>query len=115
MAVLKNFGPRAHAQFCRSEASKHSLGFGFSFVQPQTCDLGPGAEEAKLIARAKVNVFHSKFSEPLRDLVRKGNLEIQGGIYHLETGRVEFLGRSPQQAQLLSSKRSIPPPLPAAT
>ena len=88
-----------------------------SVAQQASEDLGPGAEEAKLIAHAvKVNVFHSmnfllKFSEPLRDLVRKGNLEIQGGIYHLETGRVEFLGRSPQQAQLLSSKRSIPPSL----
>ncbi|CAE7479049.1 mtcA2 [Symbiodinium pilosum] len=72
-----------------------------------------GVEEAKLIAHAvKVNVFHSillKFSVPLRDLVRKGNLQIQGGIYHLDTGRVEFLGRSPQQAELLSSKRSVPP------
>ena len=84
-------------------------------AQQASEDLGPGAQEAKLIAHAvKVNVFHSmnfllKFSEPLRDLVRKGDLQIQGGIYHLETGRVEFLGCSPQQAELLSSKRSVPP------
>ncbi|CAE7529345.1 mtcA2 [Symbiodinium pilosum] len=43
------------------------------------------------------------FSEPLRDLVRKGNLQIQGGIYHLEPGRVEFLGCSPQQAAVLQA------------
>ena len=79
-------------------------------AQQASEDLGPG-----LIAHAvKVNVFHSmnfllKFSEPLRDLVRKGDLQTQGGIYHLETGRVEFLGCSPQQAELLSSKRSVPP------
>ena len=90
-------------------------------AQQASEDLGPGAEEAKLIAHAvKVNVFHSmnfllKFSEPLRDLVRKGNLQIQGGIYHLETGRVEFLGRSPQQAELLSSKRSLPPSIQCGT
>ena len=88
-----------------------------SVAQQATEDLGPGAEEAKLIAHAvKVNVFHSmdfllKFSEPLREAVRKGNLDIQGGIYHLETGRVEFLGRSPRQAELLSSKRALPPSL----
>ena len=90
-------------------------------AQQASEDLGPGAKEAKLIAHAvKVNVFHSmnfllKFSEPLRDLVRKGNLQIQGGIYHLETGRVEFLGCSPQQAELLSSKRSVPPSIHCGT
>ncbi|CAE7241323.1 mtcA2, partial [Symbiodinium pilosum] len=65
---------------------------GLAGVAQHSEDLGPGAEEAKLIAHAvKVNVFHSmnfllKFSEPLRDLVRKGNLHIQGGIYHLKNG-----------------------------
>ena len=78
-------------------------------------DLGPGVPQDKLVSHAvKVNVFSSinfllKFSEPLRDLVRKGELDIQGGIYHLETGRVEFLGRSPRQDELLSSKLSVPP------
>ena len=77
--------------------------------------LGPGASQQELVAHAvKVNVFHSmdfllKFSEPLRELVRKGELDIQGGIYHLETGRVEFLGQSPRQAELLSSDLSLPP------
>ena len=84
-------------------------------AQKASEDLGPKAEEAAVVAHAvKVNVFNSvnfllKFSEPLRELVRKGDLDIQGGIYHLETGKVEFLGRSPQHAELLSSKRSVPP------
>ena len=56
-----------------------------------------------------------RFSEPLRDLVKKGELDIQGGIYHLETGRVEFLGRSPRQAELLSSKLSVPPSMAMGT
>jgi len=78
-------------------------------------DLGPSAQEANVVAHAvKVNVFNSmnfliKFSEPIRELVRNGDLDIQGGIYHLETGRVEFLGRSPQQKELLSSKWCVPP------
>ena len=90
-----------------------------SVAQQANEDLGPSAEEAAVAAHAvKVNVFHSmnfllKFSEPLRELVREGNLDIQGGIYHLETGRVEFLGRSPRQAELLSSKRCVPPSITA--
>jgi len=84
-------------------------------------DLGPGASQEKLVSHAvKVNVFSSmnfllKFSEPIRELVRKGQLDIQGGIYHLETGRVEFLGRSPVQSQLLSSKLSLPPSMVTGT
>ena len=56
-----------------------------------------------------------RFSEPIRDLVRKGDLDIQGGIYHLETGRVDFLGRSPRQSELLSSKLSLPPSMAVGT
>ena len=50
-----------------------------------------------------------KFSAPIREMVSKGELDIQGGIYHLETGRVEFLGRSPQEKELLASSESLPP------
>ncbi|CAK9026762.1 Carbonic anhydrase 2 (Beta-CA 2) (Carbonate dehydratase 2) (mtCA 2), partial [Durusdinium trenchii] len=57
--------------------------------------------------------FLLKYSEPLRQLVKSGNLEIQGGVYHLATGRVEFMGRSPRQAQLLASDSSLPPSLQA--
>ncbi|CAE7510061.1 mtcA2, partial [Symbiodinium pilosum] len=109
----EEMGPGADSDAIAAHAVKvnvfHTMNFLLSY------------SEAKLIAHAvKVNVFHSmnfllKFSEPLRDLVRKGNLQIQGGIYHLETGRVEFLGRSPQQAELLSSKRSVPPSIQCGT
>ena len=86
-----------------------------SVAKEASDDLGPGVSQEKLVSHAvKVNVFNSmnfllQFSEPLRELVRKGELDIQGGIYHLETGRVEFLGRSPRQDELLSSKLSLPP------
>ena len=36
-------------------------------------------------------------------------MEIQGGIYHLETGRVEFLGHTPTQAEVLASDFTLPP------
>ena len=74
-----------------------------------------------------MNVFHSiefllkysRFSfidllpillgKTLRSLVATGELEIQGAVYHLATGRVEFLGRSPQQPQLVASEALLPP------
>ena len=91
-----------------------------SVAKEASDDLGPGVSQEKLVSHAvKVNVFNSmnfllQFSEPIRELVRKGELDIQGGIYHLETGRVEFLGRSPRQDELLSSKLSFHPPWPWA-
>ena len=93
---------------------------GLSRVAQQAEDeLGVGADTDRLISHAvKVNVFTSmdfllKYSQPLRELVKSGNLEIQGGVYHLETGRVEFFGRSPKQAELLASDSSLPPSLQA--
>ena len=41
--------------------------------------------------------------------VAAGEVEIQGGIYDLETGRVEFLGESPNQASLITSGAAMPP------
>ena len=77
--------------------------------------MGPGADSDAIAAHAvKVNVFHTmnfllSFSKSIREAVRSGQLEIQGGIYDLETGSVEFLGKSPQQAQLLESSMPLPP------
>eukprot|EP00435_Cladocopium_sp_Y103_P023887 s1528_g5.t2 len=82
-------------------------------------ELGPGADEDQLVSHTvRVNVLSSiefllKYSPSLRELVKSGNVEIQGGIYHLETGRVEFIGRSPRQAELLCSDPSLPPSLQA--
>ena len=76
---------------------------------------GPGASSDEVAAHAvKVNVFHSmnfllKFSDSIREAVKSGQVQLQGGIYHLETGKVEFLGKSPVQSELLSSTASIPP------
>lgn len=53
--------------------------------------------------------FLLKFSQSIREGVRSGQIEIQGGIYHLETGSVEFLGKSPAQKELLESAMPLPP------
>mmetsp|Transcript_6897 Transcript_6897/g.15987 ORF Transcript_6897/g.15987 Transcript_6897/m.15987 type:complete len:445 (+) Transcript_6897:72-1406(+) len=82
-------------------------------------ELGPGVELDHLAAHAvKVNVFHSvdfllKYSETLREYVENEKLEIQGAIYHLASGRVEFLGQSPRQAELLASGQALPPSMAA--
>ncbi|CAK8998318.1 unnamed protein product, partial [Durusdinium trenchii] len=108
--------------FCGSGCALEGLLQGLASVAKEASDdLGPGAAQEKLVSHAvKVNVFNSmnfllQFSEPIRDLVSKGDLDIQGGIYHLETGRVEFLGRSPRQSELLSSKLSLPPSMAVGT
>ena len=78
-------------------------------------EMGPGADSDAIAAHAvKVNVFHTmnfllSYSESIREAVRSGQIEIHGGIYDLETGCVEFLGKSPQQAQLLESSMPVPP------
>ncbi|CAE6952842.1 mtcA2 [Symbiodinium sp. KB8] len=78
--------------------------------------LGDKASLEQIAAYAvKVNVFQTmdfllKFSQPLRDAVSSGKVDLQGGIYDLETGKVEFLGRSPQHGALLASSKSLLPP-----
>jgi len=41
-------------------------------------------------------------SQLLQLLARQGRLDVQGGIYHKDTGVVEFLGRLPHQDQVLA-------------
>jgi len=43
--------------------------------------------------------------------VAAGEVEIQGGVYDLESGEVEFLGRCPTQDTLLKSGAALPPSL----
>ena len=97
----------------RENSRAHSALEGLLF------DLSPVADQAlKDTAEAiashavRVNVFHTidfllKHSAAIREKVRTGQVEIQGGIYHLETGKVEFMGHSPQQNEILSSLESL--------
>jgi len=92
-----------------------------SVAQQATAELGPDASADDIAAHAiKVNVFHSmnfllRFSEPIREKVRNGELEIHGGIYHLDTGSVEMLGMSPLQEEVLASKMLLPPSMAGGT
>eukprot|EP00438_Fugacium_kawagutii_P010835 Skav230403 [mRNA] locus=scaffold62:586611:591900:- [translate_table: standard] len=42
-----------------------------------------------------------RYSKTIRDLVSSGKVELQGGIYNLETGHVDFLGKHPEQDRQL--------------
>jgi carbonic anhydrase len=117
---LANKGAEGKAMKSAGSALEGLL-VGLSGVAKQAEEeLGPGADQDELVSLSvRVNVFSSidfllKYSPSLKELVKNGNLEMQGGIYHLETGRVEFLGRSPRQAELLrSDTASVPPSLQA--
>jgi carbonic anhydrase len=70
-------------------------------------ELAPDANLDQISAHAtKKNVFHTvnfllKFSKSIRDKVKSGEVEIHGALYHLESGFVEFLGKSPAQDEIL--------------
>eukprot|EP00933_Yihiella_yeosuensis_P046651 TRINITY_DN4222_c0_g1_i1.p1 TRINITY_DN4222_c0_g1~~TRINITY_DN4222_c0_g1_i1.p1 ORF type:complete len:288 (-),score=66.51 TRINITY_DN4222_c0_g1_i1:572-1435(-) len=78
-------------------------------------DLGKGASVDEITNHAvQVNVFNTidfllKFSKPIRDMVKSGEVEIQGAVYDLKSGRVDFLGRSPTEDELLASEETLPP------
>jgi len=57
----------------------------------------------------KTNVFRTiekclDFSEPLRQKVAAGEVELHGAIYQIDSGKVEFLGQHPRLAKLLEQK-----------
>merc|ERR1719210_1470781 len=63
-------------------------------------ELPEGAATEEIAAHAvRVNVFHTmdkllEYSEPLRTKVEEGKIQIHGGIYDLQSGKVEFLGQA---------------------
>eukprot|EP00434_Breviolum_minutum_P022941 symbB.v1.2.020237.t1/scaffold1693.1/size105633/7 len=86
---------------------------GLSAVVKQAAsELGCYATEEAIVARAtKLNIYRSinfllQYSEIIREKVQEGELDIQGGIYDLETGHVHFLGRSPFHAYSLKEDSS---------
>ena len=91
-----------------------------SVAEKASAEIGAGADFEKVAAHAvKVNVFTTmnfllKYSKGLRQQVESGKLEIHGGIYQLETGKVELLGPSPDQKSLIGSTTTVPPSLMAA-
>jgi carbonic anhydrase len=69
----------------------------------------PSAEGAELASTSiRENVWQSIFtlyqqSPDLRSAVAGGSLKVVGAIYDISTGRVEFLGEHPWQAELLAA------------
>merc|ERR1712232_1033787 len=76
-------------------------------------ELPAGASVDEVAAHAvKVNVFHTiekllKYSKPLREKVNQGEVVVQGAIYDIVTGKVEFLGPCPRQALVLDADASL--------
>jgi len=74
----------------------------------------PATATAEQVAShaVKVNVFHTiekllTYSKPLREKVREGEVCVQGAIYDIVTGSVEFLGPCPRQQLVLDMDTSL--------
>ncbi|CAE7236066.1 mtcA2 [Symbiodinium natans] len=80
-----------------------------SVARGAALELGEDATEAEIANLAvQMNVFHTMDflltnSAFISDKVQKGEVDIQGGIYNLESGRVTFLGRSPNQSKIVNT------------
>jgi len=76
-------------------------------------ELPAGSTVEEVAAHAvKVNVFHTiekllTYSKPLRDNVRQGEVVVQGAIYDIVSGKVEFLGTCPRQALVLDMDAAL--------
>merc|ERR1711879_107629 len=60
----------------------------------------------------QLNVWHTieellRTSSTLRTAVLEGRLEIQGGVYCLENGHVNWMGQHPEQSKLLNGSEDI--------
>lgn len=67
---------------------------------------GEEFNEELLLEAIKSNVWHSiedlfAISEISKQLVQEGNLKIVGALYHIEDGKVEWLGEHPNQSNLI--------------
>ncbi|CAE8672300.1 unnamed protein product [Polarella glacialis] len=85
-------------------------------VAEQACvELGGGSSTEEIAAHAvKVNVWRTinfllSYSLIIREKVASGEVELQGAIYNMSSGAVEFLGKSPKQAQLLNYDGHVVP------
>ncbi|MFZ5813377.1 MAG: carbonic anhydrase [Thermodesulfobacteriota bacterium] len=71
-------------------------------------DAHPGASHDELVEKAAVrNVFQViadiyAGSPVLREMARSGRIKVVGAYYHIETGKVDWLGEHPDRDRLLS-------------
>eukprot|EP00930_Biecheleria_cincta_P017366 TRINITY_DN1382_c0_g1_i4.p1 TRINITY_DN1382_c0_g1~~TRINITY_DN1382_c0_g1_i4.p1 ORF type:complete len:305 (+),score=79.04 TRINITY_DN1382_c0_g1_i4:102-1016(+) len=76
-------------------------------------ELPAGSSLEEVAAHAvKVNVFHTiekllTYSKLLREKVREGEVVIQGAIYDIVSGKVDFLGACPRQALVLDMDAAL--------
>jgi len=78
-------------------------------------ELGPDASVDEIAEHAvKVNIYHTmekllNYSETVRQKVKCGDVQLQGGIYDIVSGRVEFLDQSLKLPFLLGSPTAKQP------
>jgi carbonic anhydrase len=65
----------------------------------------------------KLNVWHTieqliKHSDVLKDALARGDLQVQGAVYDLQSGRVNFMGQHPQQHNIVLEADSDSEPIP---
>jgi carbonic anhydrase len=71
--------------------------------------LNPGVTEGELLsASVRENVWQSIFdllksSDTCRELVHEGKLTVVGAVYDISSGKVEWLGEHPWQAELVAA------------
>ncbi|CAE8592726.1 unnamed protein product [Polarella glacialis] len=104
---------------CKSRSTLLGLLDALVPVAEQACvELGGGSTEEIASHAVKVNVWRTinfllSYSLIIREKVASGEVELQGAIYDMSSGAVEFLGKSPKQAQLLNSDAHVVPSMQA--
>ncbi|CAE8694050.1 unnamed protein product [Polarella glacialis] len=84
-------------------------------VAQQACiELGGGSTEEIAAHAVKVNVWRTinfllSYSLIIREKVASGEVELQGAVYNMRSGAVEFLGKSPKQEKLLNHDGHVVP------
>mmetsp|Transcript_71317 Transcript_71317/g.225316 ORF Transcript_71317/g.225316 Transcript_71317/m.225316 type:complete len:124 (-) Transcript_71317:138-509(-) len=102
----------------RPSALEHPLQGLMPAAEQAARELPGGASADEIAAHAvKVNVISTmdrllEFSEPLRERVRRREVQVHGAIYDISNGQVDFLGQSPNLGRSADS-RAPPPPLSA--
>ncbi|CAE8600577.1 unnamed protein product, partial [Polarella glacialis] len=108
MGATKLFMERSEQppQPCGCKSRSTLLGLLDALVpvaEQASVELGGGSTEEIAAHAVKVNVWRTinfllSYSRIIREKVASGEVELQGAIYDMSSGAVEFLGKSPKQA-----------------
>eukprot|EP00441_Pelagodinium_beii_P021509 CAMPEP_0197654094 /NCGR_PEP_ID=MMETSP1338-20131121/38646_1 /TAXON_ID=43686 ORGANISM="Pelagodinium beii, Strain RCC1491" /NCGR_SAMPLE_ID=MMETSP1338 /ASSEMBLY_ACC=CAM_ASM_000754 /LENGTH=289 /DNA_ID=CAMNT_0043229479 /DNA_START=72 /DNA_END=941 /DNA_ORIENTATION=- len=96
----------------KSSLEKLLSGLGPVALQAKS-ELHPEATPEEVASHAvKVNVFHTcekllTYSKAIREKVASGEVALQGAIYDIVSGNVEFLGPCPRQALVLDMDTAL--------